>query len=141
MPPLFQLTRVDVLLPLGDDAAAQEVQATVEPASPAAEVPHFEMTAFALPPQHGQPGAAVAGQAASEGSGPADAEPTLDPGAGVSPDVGCRRGVTSGRRSGGGAGTRRGGAAGAGSTTGGGGAAAGGIAGGAIVGKVSTMPG
>jgi pilus assembly protein FimV len=70
---------VDVLLPLGDDAAAQEVQATVEPAGPAAEVPHFEMTAFALPPQHGQPGATAAGQSASEDAGPADTEPTLDP--------------------------------------------------------------
>lgn len=68
---------VDVLLPLGDDAAAQEVQATVEPAGAPAEVPHFEMTAFALPPQHGQPGAPAAEQ--EEGAGPADTEPTLDP--------------------------------------------------------------
>lgn len=62
---------VDVLLPLGDDAAAQEVPATVEPALAPTEAPHFEMTAFALPPQDAA--------APDEGAGPADGEPTLDP--------------------------------------------------------------
>lgn len=65
---------VDVLLPLGDDAAAQEVPATVEPAGPLPQVPHFEMTAFALPPL-----ADAAPAASDEAAGPADAEPTLDP--------------------------------------------------------------